>query len=173
MEDREKAIEPEIIEFGPYRAIGMSYTGKNEDGEIPELWQGENGFMSRMNEIDALEGQPMAFGICRCLSGATDGSFEYVAAIPAKPDSAIPDGMIEANVAAGTYAVFPVPSLSDLYIWNVASKWVEAQTEWEGYCNPLGNGNCDCFEHPAFELYPPSFPIDGKLFIYMPIHRIG
>ena len=91
--------EPKIVEFGPYRVIGMRYAGKNEHGEIPALWHGEGGFVFRFSEIKTLPGADISFGLCRCLPGVTDGSFEYIAALPATSDALIPEGMVEAKSA--------------------------------------------------------------------------
>lgn len=169
---------PEIIEFETCRVIGMSYVGKNENKEIPALWDSENGFLRRMGEVvsppaakwKGTDRHP-AFGICRCFPGATDGSFEYIAAVPATADAPIPEGMVEATIAAGTYAAFPVPSLDALHAaWQAVGEWQKAHPEWVGYCD---NEGCDCVNHPAFELYPPDFGDQGQLFIYVPVRAGG
>lgn len=168
------ATNPEIVQFGPTRVIGLSYIGNNENQEIPRLWDGENGFISRFGEVQSPPdakwqdtGRHPAFGLMRCVPGATDGTFEYIAAAPATIDAPIPDGMIEATIPAGTYAVFPVSSLAELpQAWPVVYDWQNAHPEWAGYCD---SESCDCANHPAFELYPPDFGDHGQLFIYLPV----
>lgn len=164
------AAEPQVVEFGPYRIIGMRYAGKNENGEIPALWDREGGFIARMGEIKTPPANAgVCFGLCRCLPGVTDGSFEYIAALPAAADAPVPDGMVEARIAAGAYAAFPVPSLAGLMeAWNTTGAWMAAHPEWEACCGP---GGCDCANHPCFELYPPGFDGQGGLFIYVPVRR--
>lgn len=157
--------EPQIIEFGPYRAIGMSENGK---GDFAALWER---FMPRVGEITMPAASAFSFGICRCLPGATDGKFEYVAAIPAAADTQIPEGMIEVPITACTYVVFPVASLAELPgKWEQSFKWFAEHPEWQGYCHP---DNCDCANHPSFELYPADFSSNGKLFIYLPIQPVS
>jgi len=166
-QDSEATQGPRLVEFGPYRVIGARYAGKNEHGEMTALW--ERDFLPRMGEVEMLAGTPCAFGLCRCLPGATDGSFEYIAAVPAPADAPIPAGMVEARIAAATYAVFPVAGLAAVMeAWGAIGPWLEAHPEWEGYCGPDG---CDCATHPGFELYPPTFSADGKLFIYVPVRK--
>ncbi|MEN6544451.1 MAG: GyrI-like domain-containing protein [Armatimonadia bacterium] len=158
--------EPQVVEFGPYRAIGTRYVGKNENREITAMW--DRDFLPRMAEVKPpLSGPHLAFGLCRCLPGVTDGSFEYIAAVIAADDAPVPEGMMEATVAGGTYVAFPAESLEVLTeAWQALPQWLAAHPEWEGYC---GKDCCDCDTHPSFELYPEDFGEKGKLFVYMPI----
>lgn len=167
-----QGIEAEIVQFGPYRVIGLNYIGKNENMEIPALWHGEGGFISRMGEIEALPGDCISFGLCRCVPDATDGSFEYIAALPAKPDAPIPSGMVEASIPACTYAVFEVECLAELsQAWVKIPIWLQEHPEWKGYC--IGPDECDCANHPNFELYPADFTPTGKLYVYVPVQAAG
>jgi predicted transcriptional regulator YdeE len=168
------SLEPEIVEYGPCRVIGMRYVGKNEHGEVPALWGGESGFIARFGEVvsppDAKwqdSGRHPAFGLCRCLPGVTDGSFEYLAATVAAADAPLPEGMVEATIPAGQYAAFPVDGLARLReAFGAAQEWLAAHPVWGGYCDREG---CDCANHPAFELYPPDFGDDGQMFVYLPV----
>ncbi|MCE5198914.1 MAG: GyrI-like domain-containing protein [Armatimonadota bacterium] len=165
--ENNQIAEPQIVEFGPYRVIGMRYAGKNENAEIKAMWDGENGFLSRMSEIDTTSGECMSFGLCRCIPGVTDGSFEYIAALPANPDALVPEGMVEASIGAATYAVFTVPSLGEIsQVWTESMAWLAAHPNWDGYCNETA---CECADYPGFELYPADFGVTGKLFLYMPV----
>ena len=167
----EAAMEPEIVQFGPYRVIGMNYVGRNENGEVAALWGGPGGFLSRVGEVEqpgcGCCGGNLAFGLCRCIPGVTDGSFEYVAAVAAAEDAPMPEGMLEAEVAAGAYAAFKVESLADIgKTWEAVGPWQSAHTEWDYYCGPDG---CDCTSHPCFELYPPEFDGNGPVYVYIPL----
>ncbi len=168
----QKAGEPEIVQFGPYRVVGMNYKGKNEHGEIPNLWGREGGFIARAGEIAADPTAPdVAVGLCRCIPGATDGSFEYIAGLPAKADAPLPEGMMEASVAGSTYVKFPVRNLSEIHeAWNATGAWFEAHPEWAMFCGPTAGGKCDCATHPCFELYPPEFNDQKELYVYIPVH---
>jgi predicted transcriptional regulator YdeE len=164
------SIEPRIVEYGPYRLIGMSCVG-SESAQFKELWAGENGFLSRMAEIESL-GDGTAYGLCRCVAGVTDGSFEYVAAVPAKSDAPVPNGMIEARVGAATYAAFDVLGLDNIGpAWGATQVWLAEHPEWESYCHGGGDACCGCADYPCFELYPSDFDSTGVLFIYIPIRR--
>ena len=160
------AAVPQLVEFGPYRVIGARCVGTNAQGEFSTLW--ERDFLPRMGEVVKPAGQEFVVGLCRCLPGVSDGSFEYIAAAPATADAPIPAGMVEAQLAA-TYVVFPVAGLSAIMqAWGQFGPWLEAHPEWDGCCTPTG---CDCATHPGFELYPSTFGRDGKLFIYMPVWK--
>ncbi|HEY3376286.1 MAG TPA: effector binding domain-containing protein [Armatimonadota bacterium] len=158
---------PQLVEFGPYRVIGTRYAGKNEHNEIPTMWQRD--FLPRMQEVVKADGADFSVGLCHCLPEVRDGSFEYIAAVPTTADAPIPAAMVETRIAAATYIAFPVASLAELkQAWELLAPWLEAHPEWEGYCTPNG---CDCATHPGFELYPATFGVDGKLFIYLPVRK--
>ena len=159
-----ETAEPQIVEFGPYRVIGMSYKGKNENAEIKAMWEE---YMLRVDEIGVKLCESISFGLCRCIPNVKNGSFEYIAAVPVESDTPVPDGMVNANIAKCKYAVFPVSNLDKLIEeWNRAMAWFKAHPKWKTYCNPEV---CDCGNYPSFELYPKEFCKDGKLFIYFPI----
>lgn len=156
----------EIKEFGPYRIIGLSYTGKNENKEVFQLW--ERQFMPRRHEIDMPE-RPGAFGICRCVPGAKDGTFEYVAAVEAKLGAAPPEGMVAVDIPRGDYVVIPVSGLGEVrQAWSTVPEKLSRFTEWEPYCGP---GGCECATHPCFEYYTPEFDDGGPMFLYIPVKR--
>lgn len=156
--------EPKIVDLGPYRAVGMSLVSNGADGAFSKLWES---FIPREGEIQRPEGS-VGFGICRCAEGATDGAFEYIAALGATPDSGVPEGMISIDIPFGRYVEFPVRSLAEIgQAWGAAIEWMNAHSELERYCGP-GVG-CDCAHHPCFELYPPEFCEGKGLFIYVPV----
>ncbi len=156
----------EIKEFGPYRIVGLSYVGKNENNEVPQLW--ERQLMPRWKEIEAPE-RSSAFGICRCIPGAKDGTFEYVAAVEAKAGAAVPEGMIAAEIPKSDYVVIPVAGLGEVrQAWGTVPEKLAGLTEWAPFCGPEG---CECATHPCFEYYPPEFQGSGPLFLYIPVKR--
>jgi AraC family transcriptional regulator len=166
----EEHAEPKAVEFGAYRVIGLRYVGKNENQEIMTLWSGPGGMIARLKEIHQPPNSSLAFGLCRCLPGVTDGGFEYVAAFPATADAPVPDGMVEARIGASTYLAFPAENIEVLPgTFGAAMKWLEAHPEWDTYCH--GPDDCRCGDYPWFEMYPATFPKDGKLFVYAPVKR--
>ncbi len=147
--------------FGPCRIIGMSYQGDGQNNEIPQLW---NQFCARCNETDLRE---PGFGVCRCTSGGTEGSGEYIAAFLAGENASVREGMLALDLPQCEYAVFPVPEIPEVRnVWRSSLGKVNASTEWDRY--RCGSNGCACISHPAFEYYPP-----GYRGIYVPIKRKG
>jgi predicted transcriptional regulator YdeE len=156
----------EIKQFGPYRIIGMSYVGKNENNEVPQLWERE--LMPRSKEIQTPE-RSSAFGICRCIPGKTDGTFEYVAAVEANAEAAVPDGMVAVEIPKSDYVVIPVSGLGEVrQAWGKVPEKLAGLTGWSPFCGPAG---CECASHPCFEYYPPEFEGNGPLFLYIPVKQ--
>jgi predicted transcriptional regulator YdeE/DNA-binding transcriptional MerR regulator len=100
---KESKMEPKIITKPAFKAVGMSYVGKNEGGEIPQMW---GLFNQRDKEIPAVENS-CAYGLCFSNpEGAAEGEFEYVAAFEVADDQNIPEGMVYREVPKYKYAVF-------------------------------------------------------------------
>lgn len=101
-EQKEQIMQPKIITKPAFKTVGMSYIGKNENGEIPQMWGVYN---SRWDEIPAVDQN--CYGLCFSNpEGAAEGEFEYVAACEVKDDANIPEGMIYREVPEYKYAVF-------------------------------------------------------------------
>lgn len=160
------AYKPEVRTFGPCRVIGVSYVAGKGNCDFAGVWAKR--LMPRMGEIGKVA-TPGYFGICRCIPGATDGTWEYVAAVEAKADAAVPAGMVAIQIPACEYAVFAVKSLTEIgAAWPAATK---VAGEMEGFEPCCGAKGCQCATHPAFEYYPPGFQGDGGLYLYIPIRR--
>jgi len=106
---KEKEMEPKIINKPAFKAVGVSYIGKNEAGEIPQTW---GVFNRRHKEIKSCDNS-CVYGLCFTSPIHQDdsvkdvqGVFEYVAASEVESDSDIPDGMVFCEVPAHKYAVF-------------------------------------------------------------------
>jgi AraC family transcriptional regulator len=98
-----KTMEPEIKNRPAFKAVGLSYVGKNEHGEIPQLWDRFNPRFHEPKNINSVE----CFGLCISnLKDAQPGEFEYVACVEVADDRDIPDGMVCREVPAYKYAVF-------------------------------------------------------------------
>jgi predicted transcriptional regulator YdeE len=165
--------EASIIEFGPFRMIGLRYVGKNENQEIKELWNDKTGLWSHMPEIKTSPADFIVAGICRCLPDATDGSFEYFAAVSADPNAPVPSGLAETSIPADTFAVFAVDGLDKIQQgWMSALEWIKSHPEWDVYCD-RDRGFCDCANHPCFERYTDEFMKTGKFYIYFPVKRMS
>lgn len=102
-ERKENIMEPKFITKPAFKTVGFSYVGKNEQGEIPQLW---GTFNQRCSTIPAVENSD-AYGLCfSTVAGAAEGEFEYVAAFEVSDDQNIPEGMVYREVPTYKYAVF-------------------------------------------------------------------
>jgi predicted transcriptional regulator YdeE/DNA-binding transcriptional MerR regulator len=99
-----ETMEPRIVNRPAFKVTGLSYVGKNEHGEISQMW---DKFNQRANEIKSSNNKE-AFGLCfgTVEGGAQPGEFEYVAGFEVADDKAIPAGMVHRKVPAYKYAVF-------------------------------------------------------------------
>jgi predicted transcriptional regulator YdeE/DNA-binding transcriptional MerR regulator len=97
-------MQPAIANRPAFKAIGYSYVGKNEQGEISQMWER---FNQRANEIKSINDKE-CFGLCfsTVVGSARPGEFEYVACLEVADDSAVPTGMVYRQVPAYKYAVF-------------------------------------------------------------------
>jgi predicted transcriptional regulator YdeE/DNA-binding transcriptional MerR regulator len=101
-ERKEKTMEPKIVTKPAFKAVGLSYVGKNEQGEIPKMW---GTFNARWNEISAIG--RTCYGLCfGNPENAAEGEFEYVAVSEVANDQSIPEGMVYREVPEYKYAVF-------------------------------------------------------------------
>ncbi len=99
-----ESMQPKIVKRPAFKAVGMSYVGKNEHDEIGQLW---GRFNPRAGEIQGINRKEV-FGLCfSTVEGpAQPGEFEYVACLEVADGSAVPAGMVCREVAAHQYAVF-------------------------------------------------------------------
>jgi len=100
---KEKTMEPKIVSKPAFKTVGLSYIGKNENSEIPQMW---GVFNQRAGEIEAINPQ-CCYGLCFSnVEGVTEGDFEYMAAIEVAAETEPPEGMVYREVPAYKYAVF-------------------------------------------------------------------
>jgi len=106
---KENEMEPKIVSKSAFKAVGVSYIGKNEAGEIPQMW---GVFNRRYKEIKSSD-KSCVYGLCFISPIHQDdsvrevqGVFEYIAASEVEDESDIPDGMVFCEVPAYKYAVF-------------------------------------------------------------------
>jgi predicted transcriptional regulator YdeE/DNA-binding transcriptional MerR regulator len=99
-----ETMQPEIVNRPAFKAIGLSYVGKNEHGEIGQMWGRFNQQCQAIQSINDKE----AFGLCfSTVEGPSrPGEFEYVACFEVADDKVIPPGMVYRRVPAYKYAVF-------------------------------------------------------------------
>jgi predicted transcriptional regulator YdeE/DNA-binding transcriptional MerR regulator len=155
--DKENAqMEPSIINKPTFTVVGARYVGRNQNNEIPQLW---DRYGPAINGIKHKGGE-LFYGVCDMPAGAAEGEFEYIAAVEPEPSATVPEGMVTKNIPAGRYAVFPttLPTIHDTWGY-IMQNWLPRS----GYKRAM---------QPDFELYDETFdPADpnGKLYIYVPI----
>lgn len=162
-----KEDEMPKIEVNPHPQmiiVGLGYRGKNQAGEIPQLWEQ---LMTRSEEIKNRDDSiHAAYGISIMDSDyEATMVFDYVAGFPVEDDEAkLPEGLAQFTIPAGQYAVITCPNLNSIgSAYDAIYRWVEGSLEFE---KDLSQGNFN------FERYGEEFmPAEGseKFFIYVPI----
>ena len=95
-------MKPKIVTKPAFKVVGISYIGKNQSGEIPQMW---SVFNRRYNQIQAINN--ICYGLCFSnVAEAAKDEFEYIAASEVIDDSNIPEGMVYREVPEYKYAVF-------------------------------------------------------------------
>jgi AraC family transcriptional regulator len=137
-------MEPKIVSRPGSTVVGIKYRGKNENNEIPQIWQALD---PRVEEISA--NMDMA-----------TGEFDYIAGFEVSSAEAVPEGMVSFEVPGGKYAVFTttLPKIGETF-HNAYDAWLP-QASYQ----PAGG--------PEFELYDERFdPQDpnSTFELYIPI----
>ncbi len=101
---KEEPMQPKIVNRPAFKAVGLSYVGKNENAEITQMWDVFNRRFNEPKNINKKE----CFGLCfSTLEGPSrPGEFEYVSCVEVADDKTIPAGMVYRQVPAYKYAVF-------------------------------------------------------------------
>jgi AraC family transcriptional regulator len=114
--EKEKEMEPKIVDFQATTVAGVRYFGKNENQEIAQTWGVAN---SRFGELKHVKPGSNAYGVCLMVEGAAKGEFEYVCGLEVTSTEHLPDGMVARTIPAGKYAAFThvgsLASLKDTY----------------------------------------------------------
>lgn len=151
-------MEPQIVDQPGFIVIGMHYHGRNEQNEIFQMWQALG---ARMPEIPQVINPEIAYGLSDNVDHDT-GEFDYVAGLEVREGTALPEGMVQWEVAGGTYAVFPctLPTLGEVFD-AVYSTWLPKS----GYQRADG---------PEVERYDEHFDPqdpDSQLEVFIPIRQ--
>jgi AraC family transcriptional regulator len=149
-------MRPKIVSRSAFAVVGMKYRGKNEKGEIPQLWQAVG---PRVREIKNIADDRAAYGISANMDEST-GEFDYVAGFEVSTSEEIPEDMVRFKVPGGKYAVFSttLPKIGETF-HNAYHTWLPES----GY-QPAGG--------PEFELYDERFdPQDpsSEFDLYIPV----
>ena len=152
----QKRMEIKIVTKPAFTVAGMTYFGKNENSEIPQMW---DQFLPRSGEIEEKLEPQKCYGVCGAMDA--DGRFRYLAGYQVKPGSDLPDNMELWDVPEQTYAVFPSTLQTIHEIYQYAFQTWLPQSEYEHVPSP------------DFEFYDDDFdPNKGTgLYIYIPVKK--
>jgi AraC family transcriptional regulator len=145
-----------IAERPKFTVVGLKYRGKNEQGEIPQLWQALG---PRTGEIQNMVDDKAAYGISANIDNET-GEFDYIAGYEVSSTEEVPEGMVAFQVPAGRYAVVSttLPKIGETF--DLAYHTLLPQAGHQ----PSGG--------PEFELYDERFDPrdpDSTFELYVPI----
>lgn len=116
-------MEARILTTDEFQVVGLEYCGRNENREIPQVWQD---FVLRMDEVPHAADDEVCCGICRPIPGTTDVA--YTAGLRVRDLSRVPTGMVARTIPAATYAVVthrgPIDTFIDTY--TNATGWLQS-----------------------------------------------
>jgi len=145
-------MEPTIENKEAFTVVGLNYHGKNENNDLPGLWQE---FLPRFQEIPNLTQPYQSYGVCGSVE--EDGRFRYLAGFEIEAESDLPKGMASWQVPAQTYAVFPCT------LATIADTYNYAFQTW------LPGSDYEHVDAPDFEYYPPGIEPEKEMYVYIPV----
>ena len=145
-------MEPKIETKADFTIAGLNYHGKNENNDLPGLWQQ---FLPRFKEIQHLVEPYQCYGVCGAVE--EDGRFRYLAGFEIEDESELPEGLETWQVPQQTYAVFPctLATIGDAY--NFAFQTWLPGSDYEHVATP------------DFEYYPPGTEPEEEMYVYIPV----
>lgn len=153
-------VEPKIIYKDDFLIGGMKYIGKNQNFEVPKLW---NHLKHKTEYLAHRINEDICYGY-ESYNEDLDksGCFEYIAGFEVEDSLDIPDGMKLKRVTASKYAVFPIPSIVESFPKHIGQIY-SIHLPSSGL-KPIGNYD--------FEYYDCSFdPNNENSFVsfYIPV----
>ena len=145
-------MEPKIVTKPAFTVVGLMYHGKNENNEIPQVWDKLN---PRYEEIQHRVGP--AYGVCGEMED--NGRFHYLAGFEVTTALDLPPGMEKWDVPQQQYATFPctLKTIHETYQY-IFDTWLPQS----GYARADG---------PDFEFYGEEFNMaTGEgMAVYLPV----
>lgn len=148
-------MEGKIVNIQGFKAVGLTYFGKNENGEIPKLWEV---FNKKYVDIKNKSKSMLFYGICDD-EPDSEGRFHYTAALVVDGLADVPEGMEVKVVPEGKYIVYTYGgAIKDLggFYNDIFTKWFPAS-------------GCEMDYRPQLEIYDDRFMRNGEFDIYFPI----
>jgi len=157
-------MEPKIFTKPGFTLLGLRYFGKNEHGEISQLWDQFNRRMAVLGDLPYETGDA-AIGLCITPDDSSEKEgFEYVAGFPVSKVEDIPEGFVVREVPAFTYAVFAhkgdLPSLGKTYEYI-----------YETWLPQSGYQVAAKIDFEYYDQYFKNFAPDSVFYIYVPIKK--
>jgi predicted transcriptional regulator YdeE/DNA-binding transcriptional MerR regulator len=157
-------MEPKYITKPGFTVMGLRYFGKNEKGEIADLW---DSFNQRVAELGGLphETGEAAIGLCITPEDAPpDGSFEYVAGFPVSQVEDIPEVFVVRQVPEYTYAVFA-------HRGDLASLGKTYEYIYESWLPQSGYQLAAKIDFEYYDQDFKDFAPESVFYIYVPIQK--
>lgn len=148
-------MEGKILTIKGFKAVGITYFGNNQNGEIPNLW---GAFNNSYKDIKNKSTSMICYGICDDEMDS-EGRFNYTACAEVDSFENVPQGMETKVVPPGNYLVYTyggaIRDLGEFYN-DIFTKWLPASGHEMAY-------------RPQLELYDERFMQSGEFDIYIPI----
>lgn len=141
--------------------VGLKYHGKNDENEIPQLWE------ALMNKEVANRDYSVhaAYGIS-IMGPAYEETkvFDYIAGfVVMEAPEALPEDLAKFTIPELSYAVVTCPNLANIgKAFDAIYRWVATSPDYE-FNFSSGNFN---FEYYGEEFHPPE---SEKFYIYVPV----
>ena len=161
-------METRITSLPAMRVVGMAYIGKNENGEIGQMW---DRFIPRFHEVEGKMRPGIALGVCGDAKG--DGSFRYVAGFQVDANAPVPEGMAVLEVPAATYVVVTQHGPLNDQKRGLGAAESYVYREW------LPQSGYERADAPDIQWYGEHFVFgdsereDSEMDVYVPIVRAG
>lgn len=148
-------MEGKIVSIEGFQAVGLTYFGNNENGEIPNLWEA---FNQRYKDIKHKSKSMLCYGIC---DGEPDseGRFHYTACAEVDTFEGVPEDMETKAIPGGKYLMYTYRgAIKDLGVFynDIFAQWIPASAH-------------EIDDRPQLEIYDERFMSNGEFDIYIPI----
>lgn len=154
-----KETKPIVIRKDGFSLLGIQYHVKNEDREIPKLW---NRLALRIGEIENIASNNY-YGLQVYSSKLKEtGEMTYIASVEVKNVNTIPPGMVSIEIPPSKYAVYTIPSIID----DIPFVMKKIYTVWlpETGLTPTNNYDFELFT----ESFIPNNP-SSQYYFYIPV----
>ena len=116
-------MEGKIVHIDAFKAVGITYFGDNNNGEIPRLWEE---FNKRYNEIKFKSKSMLCYGICDSEIDS-ECRLHYISCAEVDSFEALPEGMETKIMPAGKYLLYTysglIKDLGEFYD-DIFGKWI-------------------------------------------------